>query len=189
MNGEFQIRVVGKMWQGGAYVLRIRLGRDVHLCFGRFRQGKTIGLKAGEYAYVGSALAEKGATSLACRLLRHATRSAGKRPHAIRDELLNRFRAVGLGSEGLKAPEVKRLRWNVDYLLDLKAAEIVGAVVARSRERLEEALADRLEQDAHAQVIEKGLGAADAAGQTHLLRVEAGMTWWAELVEWIESRL
>ena len=50
------------------------------------------------------------------------------------------------------------------------------------------ALAKWLEQDSHTQVIERGLGANDVPGNTHLLRVCADESWWrtlpAELAHW-----
>lgn len=75
------IFLIGKDSQAGTYVLRIRLKEDTELKFGRFKKGKLISLPAGDYTYVGSALSEKGATSLARRLVRHATRSGDKPPH------------------------------------------------------------------------------------------------------------
>ena len=72
--------------RGGSYVLRICLAEDAALPFGGFKRGKTIALPSGEYVYAGSAMSMKGAASLANRLIRHATRSGGKRPHGIRAE-------------------------------------------------------------------------------------------------------
>ena len=78
------IHIIGGKSQAGTYVLRIHLKENTTLQFGRFKKGKLISLPAGDYAYVGSALSEKGATSLARRLIRHATRSGNKPPHTIR---------------------------------------------------------------------------------------------------------
>ena len=63
---------------------------------------------------------------------------------------------------------------NIDFLLDLDAAEIVGLYIIRSPERLQGSLAKWLEQNPHTQVIERGLGANDVPGNTHLLRIQAG---------------
>jgi len=172
------IVISGRSCQGGTYVLRIRLRDDTRLRFGRFGQGKLVGLPAGEYAYVGSAL-----SGLASRLVRHAARSGKKKPHAIRGEMVERFRAAGLGRTGLGPSREKKKHWHVDYLLDLEAAEITGVLVIRFPERMESVLARWLEEDQHTQIIEKGLGAGDATGSTHLLRVEAGDRWWKELAE------
>ena len=176
-----RIVVIGDKSQAGTYVLRIHLKKDTSLQFGRFKKGKLISLPAGDYAYVGSALSEKGATSLARRLVRHATRSDDRQPHRIRSKMLEQFAECGLGDESLLPKRGKTLFWNVDFLLDLEAAEIEGFCAIRSTERLEDRLAKKLEQDPHTQVIERGLGANDVPGNTHLLRVQADETWWGSL--------
>ena len=170
-------------------MLRIELGEEVRIRFGRFKGGKRIALPAGEYVYVGSALAEKGSASLARRLLRHATRSGSKRAHAIRAEMVARFREMGLGRAGLAPPLEKKKRWNVDFLLDLKAAEISGILIVRSPKRWEGRLARLLEEDPKTRVIEKGLGAGDDAGGTHLLRMDGGAEWWSAMEEKIRREI
>ena len=144
-------------------------------------------LPAGEYAYVGSALAEKGATTLARRLVRHATRSGDQRPHPIRETMLRRFAEYGLGDANLLPRRGKTLHWNVDFLLDLPSAELVGISAIRSRKRLEDRFAKRLEEDPHTSVIERGLGANDVPGNTHLLRVSAAEEWWGSLPDLLAS--
>ncbi len=168
-------------FQGGSYVLRIRLKENAALSFGGFKRGKIISLLAGEYLYAGSAMSKKGAASLANRLTRHATRSGRKRPHNIRDEMLRRFNAIGLGNGNLTRKRLKNLHWNVDHLLDLPAAELTGACIIRTRERLEARLGRFLERDPHTIVIEKGLGANDVPGNTHILRLSGGDAWWTSL--------
>lgn len=175
------ILITGDKSQAGTYILRIRLKEDTTLRFGRFKKGKLISTPAGEYAYVGSALAEKGATTLARRLVRHATRSGDQRPHRIREAMLSRFVECGLGNGNLLPRRGKTLHWNVDFLLDLPSAELVGVYAIRSRKRLEDVLAKQLEEDPHTGVIERGLGANDVPGNTHLLRVRAVEAWWASL--------
>ena len=175
------IAIIGAESQAGTYILRICLKKDTTLRFGRFKKGKLISLPAGEYAYVGSALAEKGATTLARRLVRHATRSGDQHPHRIRKTMLSRFAECGLGDENLLPRRGKTLHWNVDFLLDLPSAELVGISAIRSRKRLENQLAKQLEDDPHTGVIERGLGANDVPGNTHLLHVVATETWWASL--------
>ena len=186
-----RIVFIGDESQAGTYVLRIHLKEDTSLKFGRFKKGKLISLPAGDYAYVGSALAEKGATSLARRLIRHATRSGYKHPHCIRGEMLEQFAECGLGNGNLLPRQSKTLFWNIDFFLDLDAAAIVGLYIIRSPERLEDSLAKWLEQDPHTQVIERGLGANDVPGNTHLLHVCADESWWrslpAELANMIED--
>ena len=179
--------IIGDESHAGTYILRIRLKTDTALRFGRFKKGKLISLPAGEYAYVGSALAEKGATTLARRLIRHATRSGDQRPHPIRETMLCRFAECGLGNGNLLPRRGKTLHWNVDFLLDLPSAELVGLFAIRSRERLEDRLAKQLEQDPHTGVIERGLGANDVPGNTHLLHVSTTEGWWASLPKLLAS--
>ena len=187
--------IIGDESQAGTYVLRIRLRKHTSLKFGRFKKGKLISLPAGDYAYIGSALSEKGATSLARRLVRHATRSGDKQPHRIRGKMLEQFAECGLGDGNLLPKQGKTLFWNIDFLLDLDTAEIAGFSAIRSAERLEGRLAKTLEQDSHTQVIERGLGANDVPGNTHVLRVCADESWWRSLpaklasVAWGDSKL
>ena len=189
------IILIGDESQAGTYVLRIRLRKDTPLKFGRFKKGKLISLPAGDYAYIGSALSEKGATSLARRLVRHATRSGDKQPHRIRGKMLEQFAECGLGDGNLLPKQGKTLFWNIDFLLVLDTAEIAGFSAIRSAERLEGRLAKTLEQDSHTQVIERGLGANDVPGNTHVLRVCAEESWWESLpamlasVAWGDSKL
>ncbi len=181
------IVIIGDESHAGTYILRIHLKADIALRFGRFKKGKLISLPAGEYAYVGSALAEKGATTLARRLVRHATRSGEQRPHPIRETMLRRFAECGLGNGNLLPRRGKTLHWNVDFLLDLPSAELVGFIAIRSRERLEDRLAKQLEEDPHTGVIKRGLGANDVPGNTHLLHVSATEAWWASLPDPLTS--
>ena len=178
------IVIIGDDSQAGTYILRIRLKKDTALQFGHFKKGKLISLPAGDYVFVGSALSEKGATSLSRRLMRHATRTGDKPPHAIRKKMINRFVECGLGPRDLLPKHGKTLHWNVDFLLDLQSAEIVNIFAIRSPERLENRIAKRLERDPHTEVIEPGLGANDAPGNTHLLRVHADSSrWWVSLAD------
>lgn len=172
------IHIIGDDSQAGTYILRIRLKKDTALQFGRFKKGKLISLPAGDYTYVGSALSEKGATSLARRLIRHATRSRHKPPHAIRQKMMSRFAECGLGPQDILPKSGKKLFWNVDFLLDLQSAEIVNVIAIRSPERLEHTIAGLLEHDTDTRIIEKGLGANDAPCNTHLLRVKTDEMWW-----------
>ena len=165
--------IIGSDSQAGTYILRIRLNQDTALQFGRFKKGKLISLRTGDYIYIGSALSEKGSTSLARRLIRHVTRSNDKPPHAIREKLIDQCVEHGLGPRDLLPKQGKTLHWNVDFLLDLQSAEIVNIYAIRSPERLENKIAKRLEHDPHTEIIEPGLGANDAPGNTHLLRVQS----------------
>ena len=94
---------------------------------------------------------------------------------------MRRFVECGLGSGNLLPKGGKTLFWNIDFLLDLGSAEIESLYVIRSPNRLEGKLAKQLERDSHTQVIERGLGANDVPGNTHLLHVPANEPWWASL--------
>lgn len=182
------ILIIGDESRAGTYILRIHLKKGAILRFRRFKKGKLIALPAGEYAYVGSALAEKGSTTLARRLIRHATRSGDQHPHPIRETMLRQFAECGLGNGNLLPQRGKTLHWNVDFFLDLPSAELVGLVAIRSPKRLEDRFAKQLEEDPHTHIIERGLGANDVPGNTHLLHVSATETWWAslpELLAWV----
>ncbi|MDE0553830.1 MAG: DUF123 domain-containing protein [Candidatus Poribacteria bacterium] len=181
------IIIIGNASQAGTYLLRTRLKADTTLQFGRFKKGKLISLTAGDYVYVGSALSEKGATSLARRLIRHATRSGSKPPHTIRERMIIRFAECGLGPPDLLPKRAKTLHWNVDFLLDLQLTEIVNVFAIRSPERLENRIAKCLERDPRTEVIESGLGANDAPGSTHLFRFRTDNISWTSLADSISK--
>ena len=183
------IVIIGDDSQTGTYILRVHLKENTTLQFGRFKKGKLISLPIGDYVYIGSALSEKGATSLARRLIRHATRTGDKLPHPIRKKMINRFIKCGLGPRDLLPKHGKTLHWNIDFLLDLQSAELVNIFVIRSTKRLENRLAKRLEQDSQTEIIERGLGANDAPGATHLLRIREDRMWWASLTDKVKSVL
>ena len=183
------IVIIGNDSQAGTYLLRIHLKENITLKFGRFKEGKLISLPIGDYVYIGSALSEKGATSLARRLIRHATRTGDKLPHPIRKKMINRFIEYGLGPRDLLPKHGKTLHWNIDFLLDLQSAELVNILAIRSTERLENRLAKRLERDPHTEIIERGLGANDAPGATHLLRIRENRMWWTSLTDKVKSVL
>ena len=183
------IVIIGNDSQAGTYLLRIHLKENITLKFGRFKKGKLISLPTGDYVYIGSALSEKGATSLARRLIRHATRTGDKLPHPIREKMINRFIECGLGPRDLLPKHGKTLHWNIDFLLDLQSAELVNIFAIRSTERLENRLAKRLERDPHTEIIERGLGANDAPGAIHLLRIRENRMWWASLTDKVKSVL
>ncbi len=183
------IVIIGDDSQAGTYILRIRLKENTALKFGRFKKGKLISLPAGDYLYIGSALSEKGSTSLARRLIRHATRRNPQPPHPIREKMIDRFIKSGLGPRDLLPKRGKTLHWNVDFLLDLPSAELIAILAIRSPERLEKRLAKRLEQDPHTEIIEPGLGANDAPGNTHLLRIRSDSTGWTSLTDKVREVL
>lgn len=88
---------IGDDERRGSYVLRITVREHLNLSFGRFKKGKMIDVRSGDYAYIGSAMAKQGATCLAKRLLRHATRSGSNAPHTIRAAMLSEFPDGRLG--------------------------------------------------------------------------------------------
>ncbi len=183
------ITVLGDRSPGGTYVLRIRLRQALALVFGRFKGGKEVSLPAGEYLYVGSALSSKGAPTLARRLVRHATRSGERPPHRIRERLIARFSANGPGSGSLLPGREKRLYWHVDYLLDQPSVDLTHVSAVHSSVRREAMIGRVLEEDACTSIVEKGLGASDVHGNTHLLRVEAVEGWWRSLPERLQGLL
>lgn len=182
-----KISILGNNSQAGTYVLRIRLTKETKLKFGRFKKGKLISLPAGDYTYVGSALSEKGSTSLARRLVRHATRTSSKPHHNIRDDMLNEFQACGLGPTNPLLKNEKKLFWNIDYLLDLEISEIINVIAIRSSQRLESTIGKQLEHNEDTQIIEKGLGANDSPNNTYILRVISDDRWWLSLVDDIQT--
>jgi Uri superfamily endonuclease len=160
---------------------------ELALAFGGFRRGKILDVPAGDYVYVGSALSRTGPTSLGRRLARHATRTGTKPAHAIRAEIVARFRTPDLDCEDLLPRSPKRLHWNVDHLLDLESVELVGIIAIRSEIRIERELGQWLAHDPDTEILHKGLGANDVPGNTHLLRVNAGDSWWDALPERLAS--
>src|SRR5438552_641821 len=105
-------------------MLGLRAHKPLATAFGRFKGGKVIVVEPGEFIYVGSALAEGVATCLARRLVRHATRTADKPPHRIRDLMLDEFERIELGSGDLRPMNGKHLLWNVDDLLEELSVEL-----------------------------------------------------------------
>ena len=103
--------------------------------------------------------------------------------------MMSQFAECDLGPCDLLPKRAKTLHWNVDFLLDLSSAELVNIFAIRSAERLENRLAKRLEQDRHTEIIEPGLGANDAPGNTHLLRIREDRTWWASLTDKVKRVL
>jgi Uri superfamily endonuclease len=175
------ISILGGPHQSGVYVLGLNIAAPLHLALGRFANSKPIDFPAGDYLYVGSALAQRGATSLAPRLLRHATRSGEQPPQPIRALLLTAFVEVGLGSATLRPPASKRCFWHVDYLLDQPTVALTRLFALRTHHPLEEAVAHLLLHDPQTFVIAHGIGAQDYPNATHLLGIRADEAWWYSL--------
>lgn len=182
-----KVILLGEEVQSGAYVLRLSVARPLALPFGRFKGGAPIEVPAGEALYIGSAMAQRGSTALARRLLRHASRSAGGAPQPLRSEMLACFRAAGLGPPDVAPPAGKRPSWHIDYLLDQPAVTLAQVFVVRSRVPLEQQIAAALAADPATSDIAPGLGAQDRRGQTHLLAVQAAQAWWDTLPQRLDA--
>mgnify|MGYP000104548018 CR=1 FL=1 len=179
MRGK--VTIVGREAQSGAYLLRILAAKRMAVQFGRFRGGEAIALPAGEYVYVGSAMGEKGASCLARRLVRHATRRETA-PHEIRELMLAEFARLGLGHGDLQPRGAKGLFWHVDYLLEATEVSLTHVLVLRSGRRLEKELAALVAGQPYTSTPAPGLGASDAAGDTHLFAVRGERQgWWEAL--------
>ncbi|MCB8953179.1 MAG: GIY-YIG nuclease family protein [Ardenticatenales bacterium] len=167
----------GAFRPSGTYLLSIELSQAVNVAFGRFQQGRVFVLAAGIYVYVGSALGQRGATTLPRRLLRHASRGVGP-PHPIRGELTRAFAAMGLAHMAQPPRQPKRLHWHVDYLLEMPASSLTHIIAFGDNQRRESDLAHWLTGRADMRVIAAGIGARDLPGETHLWQLQAAPTWW-----------
>lgn len=179
---EWSVTVLGGVAQSGAYILRMRVEEALAIRFGRFRQGQAVALAAGAYLYIGSAMGQKGASSLARRLVRHATRREGA-PQDIRVVMLDAFARLELGSGDLRPRRAKRFFWHVDYLLEPPEVRLTHVLAVRSDVRLEQELAALVAAQDYTSTPVKGLGASDVPGGTHLFAVAAGEERWQELVD------
>lgn len=182
LDNQSAITFIGKPCVQGAYLLRLHLATSLAVTFGRFHGGRPIAMAAGDYFYIGSALGQRGATSLAGRLLRHTTRSGDLPPHTIRPVLRVCFQEQGLMPAGSVAPPpTKRLFWHIDYLVDRVEAEISQIFIIPTADRVEPAIAQVLAADPVVTTVAPGLGASDDPHATHLLRVDAQAEWWHNL--------
>ena len=182
MCNQSELTFIGEKYIQGIYLLHIHVAAPITVTFGRFQGGRPMPIRPGAYLYIGSALGQRGATSLAGRLLRHATRSDGRPPHAIRTPLTAQLQEMGLITPPKAVtPPSKRCFWHIDYLLDQLAAEITQIVALRTPQRLEAQLARRLAHDPAVAPLVPGLGASDDPNATHLLRVDAATSWWQHL--------
>lgn len=180
------VTILGGQQPGGVYLLHIAVARPLCLPIGRLHGGRPIAFAAGDYLYVGSALASHGAAALAGRLLRHAARSGRQPPHLLRQPMTDAFAEAGLGNQPVagarrSAPAQKRLFWHIDYLLDQPAVNLAHVFVLRTPAPLERPLAQMLHDDPHTAIPAPGFGATDDPGASHLFGVVAGAHWWATL--------
>ena len=182
------VRLLGENGVRGAYLLRLSLPIPLSLAFGRFAGGRLFRLAAGDYLYVGSAMGQRGATTLAGRLLRHATRSGGRPPQEIRTDLFAQLQQL---ETKRSLPLMKRCQWHIDYLLDEPAVTLTQVYVLCTGNVVEGAIARWLMAETVTAVVAPGLGASDDRGATHLLQVTADKAWWerlpAVLAQWAEE--
>lgn len=162
------IRIWGDHGVQGVYLLELALSQPLELAFGRFQSGRRFALPIGHYLYVGSALGQRGATTLAGRLLRHATRSGEQSAHVMRPLLHQTLQQVGLAAT---PPQQKRCHWHIDYLLDQPLVELVHIAALRTALPLEASLAAQVLADPATMPVAPGLGASDHPAATHLFRL------------------
>jgi len=165
-----QFTLAGGTERQGTYLLFIRLAQSVQLTFGSFRKGKPLLLQAGCYLYLGSALGKgTNAYPLARRLMRHASRTADRKPHTIHKALQQLLLDNGLAPETPPTAAEKKPHWHIDYLLDRPESDIFHILIIRSAEKLEPVLARHLEAAPETSVPAARLGAQDTKNSTHLL--------------------
>ena len=174
------ITVIGQKSNGGTYILKIKLKENLSIPLGGFLGGKSILFPKGVYLYVGSALKQKGSSSLAFRLVRHASR-AFTSSHLIQPQLIDFFNTQQMSLTEIKAPIKKTLHWNIDYFLESQNTEITELIILRSTKPMESRWSKMLEQEKETEIIEKGLGANDSLGETHLLKLNSSVKWWKGL--------
>lgn len=174
----------------GVYLLRLHVAAAIAVSFGRFQGGRSIPIPPGDYLYIGSALGQRGATTLAGRLLRHTTRSGSLPPHAIQSVLRARLQERALLMPArIGLPHSKRPFWHIDYLVDRLEVEITHLVILHTTNRLESLVAHTLAADPVVTAVAPGLGASDDPNATHLYRVDATAKWWHNLAEWLANLL
>jgi Uri superfamily endonuclease len=155
-------------WPGpliGAYLLLIDVTRPCALVFGRYNGGRPVVVQSGQILYIGSAGGSPQQPRLAQRILRHLTRSAGAPPHWLREP----FAAYCRQTSEVAPPRSKRLRWHIDYLLDLPDVSVSAVWMARGGRIGEEGLYTALHATGHTLPVAPGLGASDHRRATHLL--------------------
>lgn len=173
------LTICGDSLACGSYLLLARIQKPISVRFGAFRHGVPVPIRAGHAIYIGSAMGRSGSATLSRRLLRHATRTGDAPPHPLQQTLTEHFAA--------EPPRQKQCRWHIDYLLDRPQVALIAAIVLRSTERLEAALADLIEQESGTEPVASGLGAGDHRGATHLY-LHAGppsgcAAWWQDVAK------
>lgn len=186
-NSEKNICAIGDEHPNGTYMYLIRLSNSTSIPFGRFKKGKEIHLTSGYYVYIGSALSKRGSTSLGNRLSRHLRRTPGLKEHQLRHNLVEFFDEIGITYA--RKPSDKTLFWNIDHFNNLIDAEIIGVIFVRNPIALENTWSEFIENLDVSHVFEKGLGANDTIGHTHVQQIilkdcnneKEYMEWWIQL--------
>lgn len=179
---ETRIIILGETISTGCYLLRIQLLQAQKIQFGRYNQSGAHFLPKGDYIYIGSALGNKGASSLGYRLMRHLTRCSGDTPHAIRGECATQLYNAGIQA---KVPRNKKCHWHIDYLLEIPQAQVIGIIILRSQADYEKQIAAAFANLPETSTPVPGLGASDHPGNTHLFHITAGADWWSRLPQFI----
>ena len=175
-------------WKG-AYVLHLCFDTPARLKVGRFQHGQPLHFDCGHYLYVGSAMGRNAGLHLPKRLVRHATRSGDLPPHRFRNALLAHFDNHGLSAQRVLARAPKRLFWNIDFVLDHCAANLLDVFYIRSDQRLEGAILRFLESRSDTMAPWPGFGAHDDPGHSHLLRLTGGYESWDDCCRALNATL
>ncbi len=171
----------------GAYILHIAITQAARVVFGRFANGAAVVVEPGNYLYIGSAQSRHTGYALPRRVLRHLTRTGDLPPHGLRDALLAYLRRQGWPAA--HATDGKTLRWHIDYLLDLPAAEVTQVALVRDGRTGERELLAWLVATGKTAPLLPGLGAGDHPGHTHLLRWTADDAAWQQFTQDLTQRL
>lgn len=164
----------GKNLRMGSYLLIIHLSKPAELAFGRFQKGKLFSLPQGDYLYIGSALGGRTNNApLARRVIRHTSRTGNKPHHRIRETTKNLFSEKKVTGNKEITLSAKKLRWHIDYLLDLPEAEITHIVIIGSPLRIEHKLSALLGSLDETSPVAHRLGAQDTKNSTHILKLNS----------------
>ncbi len=161
----------------GAYVLHIDVVKSIAVRAGRYNGGGPIHLHKGRYLYVGSAMGNANGLYLPKRLLRHSRRSRAGHEHACYTILRSHFVDLNIDERRLVHSSIKKLRWNIDYVLDNEAVELSAVTYVQSMDRLENIIVEQLEQNESASAPYLGFGAHDHPGHSHFFALTSNFDW------------
>ena len=162
----------------GAYVLHMVISDSADIVIGRMHDGFPVRIDTGNYIYIGSAMGDRNGLYLPKRLVRHTLRSKSAKAQPCHAELLDHFYEQGLCRQQLTPKTPKRLRWNIDYILEYPNTSLRDICYIRNDERLEFALVDALEGLDVTVAPIPGFGAHDHPGHSHFLRLANGPDGW-----------